>query len=265
MSSALKSSETASSWTREDLAADPHRAEDKPERVQRMFASIARRYDLNNRLHSFGRDQSWRRRTVELCRVKPTDRVLDLACGTGDLTLAFAQAHPASVTGLDFTPQMLDIAQVKSERFLRKHPKAVKPEFMRGDAMDLPFESGQFDVVSIAFGLRNLSDPRKGIDEFRRVLRPGGRVAILEFHEPPHSVIRTFNRFYTTRIMPITATLIARDRSGAYRYLPRSVETFSSRDELRAMLKEVGFRDITTKNLTCGVCAIHLAIVDSQA
>ncbi len=259
MSSALKSNETASSWTREDLANDPHRAEDKPERVQGMFASIARRYDLNNRLHSFGRDQSWRRRTVELCRVKPTDRVLDLACGTGDLTLAFAQARPESVTGLDFTPQMLDIAQVKTERFHRKNPEAVKPEFVQGDAMDLPFDDEAFDVVSIAFGLRNLSDPRKGIDEFRRVLRPGGRLAILEFHEPPNSVIRTINRFYTSRVMPITATLIARDRSGAYRYLPRSVETFFSREDLRSMLKEEGFRDITTKNLTCGVCAIHLA------
>lgn len=227
-----------------------------------MFASIARSYDLNNRLHSFGRDQAWRRATVGLCHVRPTDDVLDAACGTGDLTEAFANALPRSVTGLDFTPEMLQIAQAKS-RHERSEADRPRPRYLQGDAMALPFDDGAFDIVSIAFGIRNVIDPLKAVCEFRRVLRPGGRLAILEFSRPHNSVIRGFNTLYTAHVMPFTATLIARDRSGAYHYLPRSVQTFMSAREMTALMTGAGFAAVTAHPMTFGVCTAYLGRVSA--
>jgi demethylmenaquinone methyltransferase/2-methoxy-6-polyprenyl-1,4-benzoquinol methylase len=225
-----------------------------------MFASIARSYDLNNRLHSMGRDQAWRRAAVRLCHVGPTDDVLDVACGTGDLSEAFADALPRSVTGLDFTPEMLQIAQLKSRR-ARHTMNRPTPHYVQGDAMALPFESGTVDVVSIAFGIRNVSEPRKAMDEFRRVLRPGGRLAVLEFSQPRNRFIRAINTAYTAHVMPFTASLIARDRSGAYRYLPRSVQTFMDTREMSAMMTDAGFSAVTAHPMTFGVCCVYLARV----
>jgi len=226
--------------------------------VQRMFAAIAHRYDLNNRLHSFGRDQAWRRAAVKLAHPSATDRVLDVACGTGDLAEAFADAGAREVIGLDFTQRMLDLAEVKARK--RKRAAGVcTPEYIQGDAMALPFEDQSFDIVSIAFGIRNVSDPSKAIGEFFRVLRPGGRLVILEFAEPPNPLIRLGNRLYCKWIMPFTATLISRDRSGAYYYLPRSVETFLEPERLSAMLHDCGLDVAATKRLTLGVCMAYQA------
>lgn len=245
-------------WSASDLDGDPHQADDKARRVRQMFAAIARSYDLNNRLHSFGRDQAWRRKAVHLCAVQPTDEVLDVACGTGDLAEAFCDARPRRVVGVDFTEPMLQIAREKAERRAR-HTGQRPPSYRAADAMDLPFDDGSFDIVSIAFGIRNVSDPAKALSEFHRVLRPGGRVIVLEFSEPTNPVLRGLNRLYTTRVMPITATLIARDRSGAYRYLPRSVETFLDRQSLQEALAEAGFERAQAHPLTFGVCVAHLA------
>ena len=247
-------------WTDDDLGANPHAAADKADRVQRMFAAIARSYDLNNRLHSFGRDQSWRRKAVRLCAVRPTDCVLDVACGTGDLTLAFAKAGPASVTGLDFTEEMLQIAQRKSQ-FVARDADSRGPEFIRGDATALPFDDASFDLVSIAFGIRNVSDPQLALREFRRVLRLGGRLVVLEFSQPRNPIVRAFNRFYSSRVMPVTASLIARDRSGAYRYLPRSIQTFLSSQEMVASIQGAGFSTVTAHPMTLGVCTAYLGRV----
>lgn len=238
-------------WSRDQLAQNPHERADKPERVRRMFAAIARSYDLNNRLHSFGRDQAWRRAAVRLAGVREGEEVLDCACGTGDLTLAFAKTGAKRVVGTDFTQEMLDIAGTK----LRDASGRVT--FRQADAMNLPFEDASFDVVSIAFGIRNVADPSKAIAEFYRVLRPGGRVVILEFDEPRNPLIRFGNDLYTKHIMPLTATLIARDKSGAYKYLPRSVETFMKREAMRDALGGAGFTDLVTKPMTFGVCVCH--------
>lgn len=226
-----------------------------------MFAAIAPAYDLNNRVHSFGLDQRWRRKTVKLCRVKPTEHVLDVACGTGDLTEAFADAGPTSILGLDFTEPMLNIAREKARRRKRSR-QSVAPQYRQGDAMDLPFEDDSYDVVSIAFGIRNVAEPLQALNEFRRVLKPGGRLAVLEFSEPRNPVLRLFSRFYTRQIMPITASLLARDGSGAYRYLPKSVSTFQDRQAFIAMLNQVGFDQVEQFSLTFGTCIIYLAQVD---
>lgn len=248
-------------WSARDLAGDPHEAADKDQRVRRMFGAIAHRYDLNNRLHSFGRDQAWRRRAVRLCRVQPTDRVLDAACGTGDLAEAFVDAGAAGVCGVDFTAEMLEIAHRKAAR--RWTSADQRPRYELADVLALPFEDAMFDIVSIAFGIRNVTDPRRALGEFRRVLAPGGRVVILEFSEPANPLLRVLNRLYCGHVMPITATLLAGDRSGAYRYLPRSVSTFADRDGLAAMMEEAGFRGISRHPMTFGVCVAYLGTVSA--
>lgn len=242
-------------WSADTLSGNPHARRDKADRVQRMFSAIARSYDLNNRLHSFWQDQAWRRAAVRLARPKPTDRVLDVACGTGDLTLAFARSRPApaEVTGLDFTPQMLDVARCKSA--------PSEATFVEGDAMSLPFADSSFDVLSIAFGIRNVSDPARALREFRRVLAPGGRLVILEFGQPRQGILRWLNDVYTRRVMPLTASIIARDRSGAYRYLPASVASFLEPKALAGAVSAAGFEQVAQHPLTFGVCVATTARV----
>ncbi|MBX3355179.1 MAG: bifunctional demethylmenaquinone methyltransferase/2-methoxy-6-polyprenyl-1,4-benzoquinol methylase UbiE [Phycisphaeraceae bacterium] len=249
--------ESDAAWTPDDLAADPHRDPEKAQRVQRMFAAIAARYDLNNRLHSFGMDQGWRRRAVRAAAPLEGARVLDVACGTGDLSLAMAAGGAAEVVGVDFTEPMLDIARQKSTA----RTSGTSPRFQWGDAMALDFPDASFNRVSIAFGLRNVSDPSRALREFQRVLKPGGRLIILEFDEPRVPIIRQLSRFYTRVIMPWTATLIARDRSGAYRYLPRSVETFLDRNALAELLRKLGFQAIRQQSLSMGIAVVTTAEV----
>lgn len=226
-----------------------------------MFAAIARRYDLNNRLHSFGQDQRWRRNAVRLADVKPSDDVLDVACGTGDLSEAFAHAGARSVTGVDFTEEMLVIARDKAIRHQGRFPNRAAPKYERGDAMNLRFDDAAFDVVSIAFGIRNVADPPQALREFRRVLRPGGRLVVLEFSQPRNPLIRAGNNLYCRYIMPFTAALIARDRVGAYRYLPRSVATFAEGDDFERLLADAGFLEIHQHPMTFGVCTAYVGRV----
>jgi len=252
-------------WQPRELATDPHARADKADKVQAMFSSIAGAYDLNNRVHSFGLDQRWRKHAVRIAAVRAGDAVVDVACGTGDLTELFARTEAGSVVGIDFTPAMLDIARLKSApKFSSRtvsQAQQVAPSYIQGDAMALDLADASADVISIAFGLRNVAEPFRALREFRRVLRPGGRLVVLEFDEPRNALIRTANRFYTHHIMPWTATLLARDRSGAYRYLPRSVETFLNRDRLRDAMTEAGFTNIEQTPLTFGTCVISKGLV----
>lgn len=262
-------------WTDADLARDPHRDADKPAKVRAMFAAIARSYDLNNRVHSVWQDQRWRRFAVRIAEIREGDEVLDCACGTGDLSLAFARAraHTGSghsqtlrckrVVGLDFTAEMLDIARSKSTAASRPKHLAAPIEYVRGDAQALPFADGSFDVVSIAFGLRNVQDPARAVHEFRRVLRPGGRLIVLEFAEPRCTPVRWFNDLYCRRIMPTTATWISGDRTGAYRYLPKSVQTFMNPESLRNLMTEAGFAGARDWALSMGICRCYRAFVPS--
>ena len=239
-------------WSRDDLAASPHDDAAKADKVRTMFGAIARRYDLNNRLHSFGRDQAWRRQAVRAAGVRPGDRVLDMACGTGDLTKLLSRTPAARVVGGDFTPEMLEIARVKNA--------APTAEYVQADAMALPFEDTSFDVLTIAFGIRNVTDPAAALREFNRVLAPGGRLVILEFATPKSRIVRTGNALYTQRIMPLTAGLIARDRTGAYRYLPRSIETFLQPPAMLQAMQDAGFTETTATPMTLGVCVCYRGV-----
>lgn len=220
-----------------------------------MFSAIAPSYDLNNRLHSLWRDQAWRRKAVHLASLKPDDIVVDIACGTGDLTLAFANKTTQPVIGIDFTYAMLPIANRKSINANQK--SAI---FINGDAQALPLPDGCCDVVSIAFGIRNVQDIPQALSEFYRVLRPGGRVIVLEFSEPTNPLVRSLNRLYCHKIMPVTATLISRDKSGAYKYLPKSIETFISRQKMSELMVEAGFHAIEQHALTFGVCVCYRGV-----
>lgn len=237
-------------WSEKDLSLNPHAASDKANRVEAMFESISSRYDLNNRIHSFWLDQVWRKRAVAASDLHIEDEVVDVACGTGDLSIAFAQANAKSVTGIDFTQGMIDRAKEKIEG------SDAPIEFITGDAMALDLQDESADVVSIAFGIRNVQDPAVAIDEFYRVLRPNGRLVILEFSTPKNALIRTVNNIYTKHIMPRTASFIAGDDSGAYHYLPKSVDTFLCAEELAKTIEHAGFVEVTQTPLTFGVCTI---------
>ena len=265
------------------LLANPHAVADKRTRVQKMFAAIAPSYDLNNRLHSLWMDQRWRRKAVKLAALKPTDVVVDVACGTGDLTLKLVKAlwrtnrrrqtvpRTPQVVGVDFTFEMLPIAARKVED-ARLQPVPPYPDddwpasasdylrFINGDALALPLPDASADVVSIAFGIRNVADPAAAIREFHRVLRPGGRLIILEFSLPTNALLRGLYNFYFRQVLPRTATLISRDKTGAYNYLPESVNTFISRDAMTRMMQGAGFTSVEQYPLTFGVCVCYRGV-----
>jgi demethylmenaquinone methyltransferase/2-methoxy-6-polyprenyl-1,4-benzoquinol methylase len=251
-------------WDDASLA-NPHVVSDKRRRVQGMFAAIAPSYDLNNRLHTMWMDQSWRRKAVKIAGLKPGDHVVDVACGTGDLTLAFFDGlhrgeseSAAQVIGIDFTHEMLPIAVGKwIGASSSKNVPVSSVRFIGGDAQSLPLPDGCCDVVSIAFGIRNVVDPRAAVREFFRILRPGGRVIILEFSLPTNPVFRGLYNFYFKQILPRTATWISGDKTGAYKYLPQSVRTFIDRETMVKMLAEAGFANVTQKPLTLGICVCY--------
>ena len=251
------------------LLRDPHAVADKRSRVRRMFAAIAPSYDLNNRLHSLGMDQRWRKKAVALAQLEPLDRVVDVACGTGDLTLAFASALEwlrelrmptedvaGHVVGIDFTYEMLPIARAKSAIGNRQSPIS----YVNGDAQSLPLPDGCCDVVSIAFGIRNVAGPAAAMAEFYRVLRPGGRVIILEFSLPTNPVLRGLYNFYFRQVLPRTATLVSGDKTGAYKYLPESVNTFIGREQMMGMMRTAGFGQVEQFPMTFGVCVCYRGI-----
>lgn len=247
-------------WTAQHLD-QPHAVADKATRVEAMFAAIAPSYDLNNRLHSMGRDQAWRRAAVRMAELHEGDVVLDVACGTGDLSMAFAKAtpKPSRVVGVDFTYNMLTIARQKAAGKSASNDRATLT-YQLGDAMKLPIADQSVDVVSIAFGIRNVSDPALAMAEFVRVLKPGGRVIVLEFSLPSNPLLLAMYNFYFRHIMPRTAAFIARDRSGAYRYLPKSVNTFITRQQMLKMMVEAGLSDTTHKALTLGISVVYRGV-----
>jgi demethylmenaquinone methyltransferase/2-methoxy-6-polyprenyl-1,4-benzoquinol methylase len=220
--------------------------------VREMFAGIASRYDLLNHLLSANVDRRWRARVVARVRGHLTTgaRALDIACGTGDLSLALAEGGDARVTGLDFCRPMLDLAARKS----RERGRSIA--FVEGDALRLPFADATFDAVTIAFGLRNLADCEGGLRELLRVTREGGRACVLEFSQPVVPGLRALFRFYFTRVLPRVGGWLSGSR-GAYEYLPDSVARFPDQRRLAELMRAVGFAEVEFENLTGGIAALH--------
>jgi len=227
---------------------------DHARRVREMFAGIAGRYDFLNHLLSGNTDKRWRRLVAKELKNSLASSgmsVLDVACGTGDLSLAIARETSACVIGTDFCRPMLSIASRKtaeSDFFI---------PFVEGDALALPFADKSFDAVSIAFGLRNLASFEGGLSELYRVLKPNGRAAILEFSTPIIPGFRQLFNFYFNRILPNIGGVVSGKKS-AYVYLHDSVQKFPNQKELAKMMRETGFEDVTYKNLTGGIAALHL-------
>jgi demethylmenaquinone methyltransferase/2-methoxy-6-polyprenyl-1,4-benzoquinol methylase len=231
-------------------------------RVREMFSGIAPRYDLLNHLLSGRLDNVWRRRVAR--RFAPTlaradSRVLDLCCGTGDLAFALARDGAAQITGADFSHEMLALARSKSAALGKGAAAAIGAiEFVEADALRLPFADSTFDLVTTAFGFRNLANYDEGLKEIRRVLRPGGEIGILEFSEPRGKLFGALYRFYFRRILPTLGGMIS-GNSAAYSYLPRSVGRFPSPEELAAQMAAAGFGDVRFVRWTGGIVALHTA------
>lgn len=224
-----------------------------PQTIRAMFDRIARTYSLVNTLVSFGQDSRWRRAAARLAEVHPTDEMLDVCCGPGEFADAFAagEPSPARIVACDFSSRMLAMAE------RRQHRRARPLELLCADATELPFADGSFDMVSCAFGLRNLAEPRAGLAEFYRVLRPGGRLVILEFSMPA-GLPGAIYRIYFRHALPAIAGLISKDRH-AYRYLPRSVESFFAPGELGVIVESVSFVKVRQRRLACGIATVTLA------
>jgi demethylmenaquinone methyltransferase/2-methoxy-6-polyprenyl-1,4-benzoquinol methylase len=210
-----------------------------------MFDRIAPVYDSMNRLMTAGLDRRWRRETAAAV-VQPGDRVLDVCCGTGDLALAAQQAG-AKVTGLDFSEPMLE----------RARAKAPELDWVSGDALVLPFEDGSFDAVTIGFGLRNLADAERGLNEMRRVLTAGGRVGILEITRP-RGVLAPFYRLWFDGVIPLAGKVLP--GGSAYSYLPASVRRFPDPQALVKLMDEAGFDEIRWRLFAGGIVALHTGV-----
>ncbi|MCA9836626.1 MAG: bifunctional demethylmenaquinone methyltransferase/2-methoxy-6-polyprenyl-1,4-benzoquinol methylase UbiE [Trueperaceae bacterium] len=220
--------------------------------VQSMFGAIAKRYDFLNSFLSLGIDKSWRDEAVKTVFEKDAMRILDVATGTADLALALKRERiTAEVIGVDFAEPMLAIGRQKAA----KEQLEVKLE--PADGLNLPFPDASFDALTIAYGLRNFSNYQAGLIEFYRVLKPGGRLVILEFPPPPKGLFGQLFRFYFMRVLPLLGGLIS-GKHEAYEYLPTSVLNFPAPDVLATMMKEAGFDKIRYKLQTFGVSAIHV-------
>ncbi len=245
------------SWTSQQLDS-PHTVSDKATRVRRMFDAIAPRYELVNSLFSARRDGAWRRKAVRLGRTSESDDVLDVACGTGDFARAFAAGGARTVTGCDFAHQMLLRAAPACDAPTAP-PSGNRFRWCEADALNLPFRSACFTLTSCAFGVRNFQNLDAGLEEMYRVLRPGGRTVILEFTQPRYRLARGLYHLYANRFMPVAATLVSGDRSGAYRYLPRSVVSFLSAEQMCERLRSAGFDRTTATPLSWGIVTVYVA------
>jgi demethylmenaquinone methyltransferase/2-methoxy-6-polyprenyl-1,4-benzoquinol methylase len=228
-----------------------------PLQVRAMFARIAGRYDLLNRILSLGIDRRWRKRLLAAAGDVRGRRAVDACCGTGDVTLELADAGAAAV-GVDFTPEMLARARHKANR------STVRAVFAHGDALKLPVKSGSADVCTVAFGIRNVADRAQALREMARVLRPGGRALVLEFTMPRGRISGRLYRAYFTRVLPAIGSWISRDRD-AYSYLPRTVLEWPTPNELAREMEGAGFVDCRHELLTHGIACLHSARAPSRS
>ena len=224
-------------------------APDHARRVREMFARISPRYDLLNHLLSANIDSRWRRRVVKKLQplLAENARVLDVGCGTGDLSIALFEKTAARVVGVDFCRPMLQLAKQKAPRL----------KFIEGDALKLPFADETFDGITIGFALRNLSSVEQGLAEFKRVMKPRGWLAILEFSQPTVPGVRQLVRFYYWRLLPWIGGWLS-GSPNAYKYLPDSILKFPDQEKLAGMMRAAGFEEVEFENLSGGIAALHI-------
>jgi demethylmenaquinone methyltransferase/2-methoxy-6-polyprenyl-1,4-benzoquinol methylase len=221
--------------------------------VRRLFATIADRYDLITRLLSFGQDQRWKRRLLTLSAIEPGQRVLDLACGTGDLALE-AAARGARVVGLDITPRMIELSRAAASRV----PSGIRVAWLVGDMGALPVAEASCDRITTGYGLRNVPDLAAALAEIHRALKPGGRLASLDFNRPEHQFVRSIYLAYLTTVGSALGWLLHRDPD-TYRYIPASIRRYPGAQGVVRLLEQAGFTDVRHVPVFGGLMAIHLA------
>jgi len=221
-----------------------------------MFGQIAPRYDFLNHLLSLNIDKRWRAKTVRLVPPAGTGPILDLCTGTGDLALQYALDGAAPVVGADFCHEMLVRATAKAEN----RDLTGRVTFVEADAQTLPFPADTFQVVACAFGLRNVTDPDKGLAEMARVAKPGGRVAVLEFSKPTHWLFGRLYRWYFRYLLPAVGHLFCRNQESAYSYLPESVLAFPDGEALAAKMRSHGLVNVTVTPFTMGIATLYVGV-----
>lgn len=236
--------------------------ERRAERVNDLFAAIAPRYDLINDLQSFGLHRWWKRRLLRLAAVKPGDTALDLCCGTGDVAFALAAAG-AMTTGLDFSAPMLAVAEgrkakVKSSKFKVQNSAADNPQFLQGDALHMPFSEAHFDLVTVSYGLRNLASVDDGLREMWRVLKPGGRLLVLDFGKPDHAAWRGAYFAYLRFAVPVFGRVFCKN-AAAYAYILESLQHYPAQRGVDEKLRALGAADARVVNFLGGVMSINVA------
>ena len=224
------------------------------ERVRDMFRQIAPRYDLMNHLLSLNIDKYWRRKTVDRLRIEGTRPILDVCTGTGDLALAISQRAGTNtpVLASDFCHEMLDIGRRKGSQM-----PSTNVQFVEADAQQLPFENDQFQVVTVAFGLRNVADTDRGLSEMVRVCSPGGQVVVLEFSQPTVVGLKQAYQLYFRNVLPKIGQWMAKNDRSAYSYLPESVSHFPCGESLAQRMRHAGLRDVHFKPMTFGVATFY--------
>ncbi len=226
-------------------------------KVNDLFAAIARRYDLLNDLQSFGLHRIWKRRVVELAAVQSGNRALDLCCGTGDIAFALAQ-RGAETTGLDFSDKMLEVAKNRSQKL--KSPTSISqlpsPNFIQGDAQQIPFPENSFDIVTVGYGLRNLTSWEKGLEEMRRVARPGGRIVVLDFGKPPNALWRKIYFTHLKCSVPLIGLLFCGNAS-AYAYILESLKNYPAQLAVAEKMCGLNLKNVRVINLLGGAMAIN--------
>lgn len=216
-----------------------------------MFDRIAPTYDLLNHLLSANIDKRWRKKAIELLDLQGDEAILDACCGTGDLAIALQRQGVGPVVGSDFAPQMLEVAREKDT--------SGTIRFEVADTTNLPFEDNTFDIATVAFGVRNLEDLDGGFRDLCRVLKPGGRLCVLEFSRPPNALFRGIYHTYFMVVLPIIGNLVSGGADNAYAYLPRSVMAFPGPQALADRMQAAGFGEVAIHPLTMGISVVHIA------